>query len=210
MNHIVSFRWWCFLCVLTCILLTGCERHGASESIRSGSYATVEAIEVVPVFGDEGETTTLQLRAALNVHLDEELVNAAAHGVPLAFVFEAKLRERSWFFWQRTVQQSAREWVIHYQPLLRQWSVDNGQRITQELSLEDSLEQLMSEAFLSLPIDTPLAHDKSYELALRLHLDASRSPGAFQFNLFNIRSAWSLTSEWQRIMFQPSATALSE
>lgn len=44
--------------------------------------------------------------------------------------------------------------MIHYL-YGRQWGVDNDQRITQQLSLDDSLSSLKVEARLSLPIDVP-------------------------------------------------------
>lgn len=174
---------------------------GEQQAKRSG--ASVEAIEIVE-YQVEDDTALLAIKADLGVQLDPDLVSAALRGVPLNFVYEVKVTEPWLYFFEKEVAYQSQEWRINYQPLLRQWSVNNGQRASQEISLEDSLEHISNSNRLQLSLDKPLSADKEYTAKLRLHLDTTQLPGAFQFNLFNFRSVWSLTSEWQNLIFQTS------
>lgn len=167
------------------------------------SGATVEAIELL-AYQESEQAYLLQFKADLAVTLDQELVSAALRGVPLNFVYEIKITEPWLYFFEKELAYQAQEWRITYQPLLRQWSVNNGQRANQEMSLEDSLEHISNIKTLTLNLARPLEADKEYTAKLRLHLDTTQLPGAFQFNLFNFRSVWSLSSEWQNLIFQIS------
>ncbi|OFS88552.1 hypothetical protein HMPREF3144_01855 [Oligella sp. HMSC05A10] len=200
-----KLRW--RLLLLLCIAVAACSQTtqptDEDEAGASSSGATVEAIEVLAYeIGQNGPR--LQLKADLALQPDPELVNAALRGVPLNFVYEIEISEPYWYFFKKKVAYQSQAWLINYQPLLRQWSVKDNQRTYQEISLEDSLEHISSTKTWTLSLDAPLARDKVYTARLRLHLDTTQLPGAFQFNLFNFRSVWSLSSEWQSLLFQPS------
>lgn len=197
-------RW---LLLLPLLLLLSCSQPAAptDQAVISAktSGATVEAIELLAYQADQNGAQ-LQIKAELGLLPDPELVNAALRGVPLNFVYEIEISEPYLYFFKKKVAYQSQEWLINYQPLLRQWSVKDAQRTYQEISLEDSLEHISSKKTWTLNLDAPLKADKEYTAKLRLHLDTTQLPGAFQFNLFNFRSVWSLSSEWQSLLFQIS------
>ncbi|MDO5668166.1 MAG: DUF4390 domain-containing protein [Alcaligenaceae bacterium] len=208
MNRVLHFPLYLkrllLLSSITVLGLACSKQMPSSEAAPSGrSGATVEAIELVAYQVTE-QGPQLQIRADLGVQLDQELVSAALRGVPLSFVYEIRITEPRLYFFEKELAYEAQEWRINYQPLLRQWSVNNGQRANQEMSLQDSLEHISSTNQLTLSLDRALEADKEYIAKLRLHLDTTQLPGAFQFNLFNFRSVWSLSSEWQNLIFQTS------
>lgn len=193
------------LILLLIMLLTACGQsslNGESQQ-NATSDARVEAIEIVN-YKVDGDQVQLKIKADLGVQLDPSLASAALHGVPLYFVYEVKITEPWLFFFEKELGYQSQEWRIDYQPFLRQWSVNDGKRASQEISLEDSLEHISSANHQQLNLSKPLEPNKKYTAKLRLHLDTTQLPGAFQFNLFNFRSIWSLSSEWQNLIFQTS------
>lgn len=193
--------------ILPLIVLVACSKQAPSsdegQAQAKGSGATVEAIEFI-AYEETENGPQLQIKAELDVTLDPELINAALRGVPLNFVYEIEVTEPWLYFFEKKVAYQSQEWRINYQPLLRQWSVKDALRANQEISLEDSLEHISSVKKWTLNLEAPLEADKEYTAKLRLHLDTTQLPGAFQFNLFNFRSVWSLSSEWQNLIFRTS------
>ncbi|NLA51221.1 MAG: DUF4390 domain-containing protein [Alcaligenaceae bacterium] len=190
------------------VLMAACSQEAILNEPSGQSTATVESIQVVDyqVVGDRAE---LRISADLAVTLDQDLMSAAMRGVPLSFVYEVKVTEPRWYVFENVLAHQSRQWLINYQPLLRQWSVDNGKRVSQEISLEDSLQYISSNNTMSLMLP-PLEADKQYSAELKLHLDTTQLPGAFKFDLFNFRSVWSLSSEWQKLIFQTSTLKSSD
>lgn len=186
-------------------LMVACSQEPLFEEQSSRSKASVEGIQVSDYqVAADGEGAQLLVQADLAVQLDPELISAAVRGVPLYFVYEVKITETKWYFFEKEVTHQSQQWLITYQSLLRQWSVNDGVRASQEISLEDSLRHISNSNTMKLALAQPLDTDKKYTAKLRLHLDTTQLPGAFQFNLFNFRSVWSLTSEWQKLIFQTS------
>lgn len=200
------------LCLLACsVLMAACSQDSVFEEQSGQSTATVEDIQLVDyqVAGDVAGAQ-LQISADLAVYLDPDLVSAAMRGVPLYFVYEVKITEPKLFSFEQDLAYQSQQWLINYQPLLRQWSVDDGRRVSQEISLEDSLGHISNNNTMTLLLAQPLDTKKQYTAKLRLHLDTTQLPGAFQFNLFNYRSVWSLSSEWQKLIFQTSTLESSD
>lgn len=196
-------------CLLLATLMVACTSEPMEESQEQQSSASLEAMKVEEYHLSE-EGVDLAFSADLGLSLGPELVSAAMRGVPLNFVYEIKVTEPRWYFFQKEVAYDAREWRISYQPLLRQWSVHDSQGAHQEISLEDSLAYINDTHRLRLSLDEPLDENKEYTAKLRLRLDTTQLPGAFQFNLFNFRSVWSLSSEWQSLIFQTSTVKSNE
>jgi hypothetical protein len=194
------------LCLLgLAVLMVACSQESVFEGQSGQSTATVKDIELLEYqIADDGTSAQLRVGADLKVYLDPDLVSAAMRGVPLYFVYEVKISESKSYFFKKELTYQSQQWLINYQPLLRQWSVDDGGRVSQEISLEDSLEHISNNNTMRLHLTQPLEAGKQYTAELRLHLDTTQLPGAFQFNLFNFRSAWSLSSEWQKLIFQTS------
>ena len=194
------------LCLLgLAVLMVACSQESVFEGQSGQSTATVKDIELLEYqIADDGTSAQLRVGADLKVYLDPDLVSAAMRGVPLYFVYEVRISESKLYFLKKELTYQSQQWLINYQPLLRQWSVDDGGRVSQEISLEDSLEHISNNNTMRMHLAQPLEAGKQYTAELRLHLDTTQLPGAFQFNLFNFRSAWSLSSEWQKLIFQTS------
>lgn len=196
--------------LFTLAALVACSQEAILEEPRGQSTATVEGIQVVDYqVTDDGTGSELRISADLAVTLDPDLVSAALRGVPLYFVYEVKITEPKLYFFEKVLAHQSQQWLINYQPLLRQWSVDNGKRVSQEISLQDSLQRISDNNTMRLLLE-PLEAEKQYTAELKLHLDTTQLPGAFQFDLFNFRSVWSLSSEWQKLTFQTSTLESSD
>ena len=193
------------------VLMVACSRESIFEEQSGQSTATVEDIQLVGYqVSDDGTNVQLEINADLAVHLDHDLVSAAMRGVPLYFVFEVEVIGPELYVFDKALGYQSQQWLINYQPLLMQWSVDNGRRVSQEISLEDSLGHISNNNTIIVPLAQPLDAEKQYVAKLRLHLDTTQLPGAFQFNLFNFRSVWSLSSEWQKLIFRISTLDSSD
>lgn len=187
------------------VLIVACGNDSLFEEQDSHSKAVITDVDVVDyLVTEDDQKAQLLVKANLEVQLDPALISAALRGVPLYFVYEMRITEPKWFFFEKDLAYQSQQWLIQYQPLLRQWSVKTKNRISQEISLDDSLEHISNDNTMRLSLEQSLEDHKTYEAQYRLRLDTTQLPGAFQFDLFNFRSVWSLSSEWQKLTFQIS------
>lgn len=154
---------------------------------KSQHYEQIDSVMVRPI----AHGWVIDVRASLM--LQQELALAAQKGVPLAFTYEIEIRkadgsQKDWQLFQQ------RTWEVEYNALLRQWLLHGDAGVTDiELSLADSLSQL---GYVKNWYLMGLPEGVDYQARIRLYLDISLLPRAFQFDALN-NPAWVLSTTWK-------------
>ncbi|MCU0941473.1 MAG: DUF4390 domain-containing protein [Hydrogenophaga sp.] len=152
-------------------------------------------------------TEALFLNARLELTLAPAVQDALLKGVPLYFVWEARVWRNRWYWTDRRVADARRVLRLAYQPLTRLWrvsiSTDVGGSAGAGLpyalhqnhdSLEEALGAVARVARWRLANATDLDPGASHYVDFAFRLDLSLLPRPFQIGLGN-QSEWTLAVE---------------
>jgi hypothetical protein len=145
------------------------------------------------------------LDASFELELGDTLEEALLKGVALNFLVDFELIYERWYLlnlWNRTVSEFAQRYRLTYNSLTRQYRVAAG-ALTQNVdTLREALAVMgqIRNRFI-VPRDE-LDVEKVYSAQLRLRLDTSQLPKAFQVNALGSKG-WNLSSDWYRWTVRP-------
>lgn len=168
-------------------------------------------------------TEALYLNARLELTLAPAVQDALLKGVPLYFVWEARVWRNRWYWTDRRVADARRVLRLAYQPLTRLWrvsiSTDVGGSAGAGLpyalhqnhdSLEEALGAVARVARWRLVNAAELDPGASHAVAFAFRLDLSLLPRPFQIGLGN-QSEWTLAVERElRVPDQVTPESASE
>ena len=145
------------------------------------------------------------LDASFEIELGDTLEEALTKGVALNFLVDFELIYERWYLlnlWNRTMADFGQRYRLTYNALTRQYRVAAG-ALTQNVdSLREALAVMgqIRNRFI-VPRDE-LDADKVYSAQLRLRLDTSQLPKAFQVSALGSKG-WNLSSDWYRWTVRP-------
>lgn len=150
--------------------------------------------------GDEGYTLSADFNVNFNTRL-EEVINK---GVVLYFVMDFELTRSRWYWLDEYVLRRSRTFQLSYHALTRQYRLSMGTLHQGYATLDEAL-RVMSRLRNWWVIErNEVQAGQVYVAALRMYLDLTQMPKTFQVSALSSKD-WSLTSEWQRWPFTPSA-----
>ena len=144
------------------------------------------------------------LEADFEVTLTHTLEEALNKGVPLHFVLEFELIRPRWYWLNQKIAGARQEYRLSYNALTRQYRVGFRTLYQNFASLAEALAFMSRVRVRVRDIAETGAFSKgeSYRAALRLRLDSSQLPRAFQVSAVGSRE-WSISSDWHRWTVSP-------
>lgn len=145
------------------------------------------------------------LDANFDIELGDTLEQALEKGVALNFVLEFDLIYERWYLlnlWNKTVAEFQQRYRLTYNALTRQYRVAAG-ALTQNVDTQREALAIMAQVrnrFIASR--DQLEPGRVYTAALRLQLDKSQLPKAFQVDALG-EKGWSLSSDWYRWTVRP-------
>jgi hypothetical protein len=156
-----------------------------------------------------GELTASQdgyyLDASFEIELGDTLEEALTRGVALNFVLDFELIHERWYLlnlWNKTIAEFRQRYRLTYNALTRQYRVAAG-ALTQNVdSLHEALAVMGQVRSRFIASRDEIDPQSAYTAELRLQLDKSQLPKAFQVNALGSKG-WSLSSDWYRWTVRP-------
>lgn len=145
----------------------------------------------------------LLVDADVRFELNDTVRDAAERGVPLFFTADLQISRSRWWWFDRDVVDSSMTLRIVYNALTRQWRAGLGQLTLPTQSLDDAMSQIRSIRGWDVGPSDTLDAGVHYEGRMRVRLDTSMLPRAFQVNALN-SSSWAPATQWFRFAFSPS------
>jgi len=157
--------------------LRGFRIHNASTSLVNGVY---------------------QLRAHLELNLNDEVLQALESGVPITLVLDMEVgRKRHYFLWNESVASLEQRYRLEFHSLSEQYRVINLNTDVRETypELEHALRAIGDlEDFPML--DRRLLNSRErYEVSLRIRLDIESLPSPLRVVAY-VSPSWHLVSPW--------------
>lgn len=145
------------------------------------------------------------LDANFEIELGDTLEEALSKGVALNFVLDFELLYERWYLlnlWNKTIADFRQRYRLTYNALTRQYRVAAG-ALTQNVdTLREALVVMGTVRNRFIASRDDIDADLAYTAELRLQLDKSQLPKAFQVNALGSKG-WSLTSDWYRWTVRP-------
>jgi len=145
------------------------------------------------------------LDATFEIELGDTLEEALTKGVALNFVLDFELIYERWYLlnlWNKTVADFRQRYRLTYNSLTRQYRVAAG-ALTQNVdTLREALSVMGQVRNRFIASRDDIDSDDIYTAGLRLQLDKSQLPKAFQVNALGSKG-WSLSSDWYRWTVRP-------
>lgn len=164
-------------CWIALLLLTTPALH--AEGIELGTLTVVRAEEGLLLDYD----TRFELPAAVE--------DALLKGVPLYFVAEAVVYRPRWYWRDKSVSRSVRNWRLTWQPLTRRYRLNLGSVSEHYDTVADALGAVQRASRWKLASTAALADETSLYLEFSLRLDTSQLPRPLQIG-FGSQSEWDL------------------
>ncbi|MEO8040239.1 MAG: DUF4390 domain-containing protein [Betaproteobacteria bacterium] len=145
------------------------------------------------------------LDASFEIDIGRTLDEALTKGVALNFVLDFSLIYERWYLlnlWNKTVADFEQRYRLTYNSLTRQYRIAAG-ALTQNVdTLHEALAVMGQVRNRFIVARDDVDPDKTYTAELRLRLDTSQLPKAFQVNALGSKG-WNLSSEWYRWTVRP-------
>jgi hypothetical protein len=142
------------------------------------------------------------LEADFEVTLTHTLEEALNKGVPLHFILEFELIRPRWYWFNQKIADARQEYRLSYNALTRQYRVGLRTLYQNFASLSEALAFMSRVRVRDIAESGAFGTGASYRAALRLRLDASQLPRAFQVSAVGSRE-WSISSDWHRWTVSP-------
>jgi hypothetical protein len=142
------------------------------------------------------------LEADFEVTLTHTLEEALNKGVPLHFILEFELTRPRWYWFNERLANARQQYRLSYNALTRQYRVGLRTLYQNFASLSEALEFMSRVRVRDIAETGAFSTGSSYRAALRLRLDASQLPRAFQVSAVGSRE-WSISSDWHRWTVSP-------
>ena len=173
---------------------------GAVLALGAATWTAEGLAEGLKVTAVQSRVTgdRLTLTGTLDIGLTSKVEEALNNGIPLEFVFEARLHRRRALIWDETTRSWMWRRELRYHALSGQYlltsSADQDRARQSFQTLAEALIQAGNLAE-SLPLATPLASDGDYRVGVRVHLDIEALPPVLRPVAYTSR-AWDLNSGW--------------
>ena len=142
------------------------------------------------------------LEADFEVTLTHTLEEALNKGVPLHFILEFELTRPRWYWFNERLANARQQYRLSYNALTRQYRVGLRTLYQNFASLSEALEFMSRVRVRDIAETGAFSTGSSYRAALRLRLDASQLPRAFQVSAVGSRE-WSISLDWHRWTVSP-------
>lgn len=142
------------------------------------------------------------LEADFEVTLTHTLEEALNKGVPLHFILEFELIRPRWYWFNQKIANARQQYRLSYNALTRQYRVGLRTLYQNFASLSEALEFMSRVRVRDIAETGAFSKGGSYRAALRLRLDSSQLPRAFQVSAVGSRE-WSISSDWHRWTVSP-------
>jgi hypothetical protein len=145
---------------------------------------------------DEGPAISADFRFDLSTRLED----AIRSGVPLYFVLECEITRSRWYWLDERVATKTTQYRLSYSALTQQYRLSSGALHQNFGTLTEALRVLTSLRGWIIVERSQLRPDNAYDAWLRMRLDATQLPKAFQVAALTNRE-FSLVSPWRRWRF---------
>lgn len=166
---------------------------GALTASADGLAESLKVIAVQPrITGDR-----LALTGTLEIGLTPKVEEALNNGIPLEFVFEARVHRRRALLWDDTVRSWSWRRELRFHALSGQYLLTAGAEPERSRQSFQTLMEALAQAG-TLAEDLPLAtalSEGNYRVAVRVHLDIEALPPVLRPVAYTSR-AWDLNSGW--------------
>ncbi len=160
---------------------------------------TIEVREVRLEAQDDGWT----LYAEFGLELSSRLEEAVNKGVPLYFNLEFELTRPRWYWLDEKTQQAVQTYKLSYHALTQSYRLSAGSLYQSFPTLKEAIRLLARPRLFAIDRQK-VAPGETYTAQVRMRLDATQLPKAFQINALTSRE-WTLESEWRKFSFRPDA-----
>lgn len=143
------------------------------------------------------------VNASFEFLLTPRLEEALNNGVSLAFLVDFELIRPRWYWLDEKVAAERLAVRITFNPLLRQYRVSTGNLQIHFSSLADALNTVTRLRAWPVFERDRVRSDTAYVASLRMRLDTTQLPKAFQLSALTDRDL-ALSSDWKRINFTPA------
>lgn len=142
------------------------------------------------------------LEADFDITLTHTLEDALNKSVPLYFTLEFELIRPRWYWLNEKLASKRQQYRLGYNALTRQYRVGIGSLYQNFATLSEALTFLSKVRLSDVVESNALAKGSTYTAALRMRLDTSQLPRAFQISAVGSRE-WTVSSDWHRWTVSP-------
>lgn len=171
----------------------------ASAGGLHNGHARADEIQIdsaiLELTGD-GPAITAEFRFDLPIRLEEALAN----GVPLHFLVECEIMRPRWYWLDERVATAVTRYRLSYNALTRNYRLSSGALHQDFPTLAEALRTMSRMQSWVVAEPGVLKPATTYEIWVRMRLDASQLPRPLQVTAFGNRE-WSLASTWRRWRF---------
>ena len=167
---------------------------GALISPAAGLAESLKVIAVQPRITSD----RLVLTGTLEIGLTSKVEEALNNGIPLEFVFEARVHRRRALLWDDTVRSWSWRRELRFHALSGQYLLTSGVEPDRGRQSFQTLAEALTQAGTlaeNLPLATALTEGGNYRVAVRVHLDIEALPPVLRPVAYTSR-AWDLNSGW--------------
>jgi hypothetical protein len=149
------------------------------------------------------------LNADFSFDLNQKLVDALEHGVPLHFVAELRIERPRWYWFNKVAVHRRLEYRLAYHAITRSYRLNIGSLHRNFDSLADAVYTMQH--IRNLYVAPPGAfNDKDrYEVTLRFFHNTALLPKPFQLSAL-ANAKWGLGTGWTKWSFTPEMLAPEE
>lgn len=160
-------------------------------------YAQVSGIEIKRINGVV-DNTMLMIDADIAYHLSKETRDALAHGIPLEFDIELRIKKEREWIWDEIIVAKMITFRVEYQPLtghylVTQTNTGSKHQFRNLPEVLDFIGDINQVPLIGVDMIVP---DKIYKAEIRAGLNIQALPAPLR-PLAYISSQWQLSSSWQ-------------
>jgi hypothetical protein len=179
--------------LVACLAQAGPSAYAANEA-ASG----IDLVRLAVQRSEEGTLLSYDIR----IDLPDDLAQALGKGISVVFVAEAEVFRERWYWTDQSRGRSARRWRLAYQPLTRQWRLNQDGLSRHYPQLAEALDAIRRTERWRIADTVPLNDDADYHVDFSFKLDTAELPRPLQIGLGG-QSEWKMDIE-RRIAVPPS------
>lgn len=178
----------CLTWMCATFMATSGEAH-ANEQAR----ASVQRIEPLVVNGQ------LLLDVDLELELNDRMRQALSRGVPLTFLLKLEINAPRWWWFDKSIVDTALVRRLSYNTLTRTWRVTTGDFSVPTASYEEAIQLLSTVRNWPVVLTDRFEPNETYIGAVQMSLDQEQLARPLQMD--GARDSWALSSTWKTFDF---------
>jgi len=179
------------------LLAAWMAKAGLSAHAANGEASGIDLIRLAVQRAEEGTLLSYEVR----VDLPADLEQALGKGISVVFVAEAEVFRKRWYWTDESRGHAVRRWRLAYQPLTRQWRLNQEGLSLHFPQLSEALDAIQKTERWRIAEAISPKDDKDHYVDFAFRLDTDELPRPLQIGVGG-QSGWKMGVE-RRISASP-------